>query len=55
MLWELKNYLLEFNSPMGWHTGKLIGQDLMATMWKFRVDKKVSLFMHIYSLTATDY
>jgi hypothetical protein len=55
MLWELKNYLLEFNSPMGWHTGKLIGQDLMAMMWKFRVDKKVSLFMHTYSLMATDY
>lgn len=41
--WELKNNLLEFNSPVGRHTGKLIGKDLTKTIRKFRVEDKVSL------------
>jgi len=41
MQWELKKYLLEFNSPIGQHTSNLIGLDLVATMKKFHVDKKV--------------
>jgi hypothetical protein len=44
--WELKKYLLEFNSPVGRHTGKLIGQDLLATIKKFGLGEKVS--MNIY-------
>jgi hypothetical protein len=43
MQWELKKYLLEFNSPVGRHTGELIGLDLLATMKKFQVEKKVCL------------
>jgi hypothetical protein len=43
MQWELKKYLLEFNSPVGRHTGELIGLDLLATMKKFWVEKKVCL------------
>jgi len=43
MQWELKKYLLEFNSPVERHTGKLIGLDLLATMKKFQVEKKVCL------------
>jgi hypothetical protein len=41
MQWELKKYLLEFNSPVRQHTSNLIGQDLVATMKKFHVEKKV--------------
>ena len=40
-LWALKNYLLEFNSPVGRHTGELIGMDLVNTTRKFRLEKKV--------------
>ena len=40
-LWVLKNYLLEFNSPVGRHTGELIGLDLVNTIRKFRLEKKV--------------
>ena len=40
-LWVLKNYLLEFNSPVGRHTGELIGKDLVNTTRKFRLEKKV--------------
>ena len=40
--WVLKNYLLEFNSPVGRHTGKLIGRDLVNTTRKFKLEKKVS-------------
>jgi hypothetical protein len=43
MQWELKKYLLEFNSPVGRHMGELIGLDLLATMKKFQVEKKVCL------------
>jgi hypothetical protein len=43
MQWELKKYLLEFNSPVGRHTGELISLDLLATMKKFWVEKKVCL------------
>ncbi len=39
--WELKNHLLEFNSPVGRHTGKLIGKDLVNTTHKFHLEKKV--------------
>ena len=41
MHWELKKYLLEFNSPVGRHTGILIGKDLVATIRKFRIETKV--------------
>lgn len=41
-LWELKKYLLEFNSPVGRHTGELIGQDLVRTIRKFRLEDKVN-------------
>ena len=42
-LWKLKNYLLEFNSPVGRHTGELIGMDLVNTTRKFRLEKKVGI------------
>jgi hypothetical protein len=49
MQWELKKYLIEFNSPVGRHTGILIGKDLVATMRKFRIDTKVNmLFLLCY-------
>ncbi|KIL54867.1 hypothetical protein M378DRAFT_182392 [Amanita muscaria Koide BX008] len=38
--WELKNYLLEFSSPVGRHTGELIGQDLVAMIQKFHLESK---------------
>jgi hypothetical protein len=41
-LWVLKKYLLEFNSPVGRHTGELIGRDLVNTTRKFQLEKKVS-------------
>ena len=41
-LWVLKKYLLEFNSPMGRHTSKLIGKDLINTIQKFWLERKVS-------------
>jgi hypothetical protein len=41
-LWVLKKYLLEFNSPVGRHTGELIGKDLINTIRKFQLEKKVS-------------
>jgi len=40
-MWQLKNHLLEFNSPVGRHTGKLIGKDLLNTIHKFRLEAKV--------------
>jgi len=40
--WELKKHLIEFNSPVGRHTGKLIGEDLVATIRKFRLKNKVT-------------
>jgi len=39
--WELKKHLLEFNSPVGRHTGKLIGEDLVGTIQKFNLSAKV--------------
>ena len=41
-LWELKKYLLKFNSPVGRHTGELIGQDLVRTIRKFQLEDKVN-------------
>jgi hypothetical protein len=55
MQWELKKYLLEFNSPVGRHTSKLISQDLLATMWKFRVEKKVHSFIYRFLLPTTEH
>lgn len=40
-LWELKKYLVEFNSPVGRHTGELIGKDLVTTIRKFQLEMKV--------------
>ena len=36
--WNLKNHLLEFNSPSGRHTGELIGKDLVATICKLQLE-----------------
>ena len=41
-LWVLKKYLLKFNSPVGRHTGELIGMDLVNTIRNFQLEKKVS-------------
>jgi hypothetical protein len=43
-LWDLKKHLIEFNSPLGRHTGQLIGEDLVATIRKFGLDTKASAF-----------
>ena len=37
----LKNHLIEFNSPVGRHTGEMIGKDLVATIRKFEFENKV--------------
>lgn len=39
--WELKKYLVEFNHTVGRHTGKMIGEDLLATIRKFGLEEKV--------------
>ena len=45
----LKKYLLEFNSPVGRHTGEMIGKDLVATIQKFGFEKKVcKLFLSVF-------
>jgi len=51
--WELKKYLLEFNLPVSRHTGKLIGEDLVATIRKFQLENKVSMFSWLL-FTITD-
>ena len=47
-LWTLKSNLIEFNSTVGRHTGKMIGKDLVTTVRKFKFEKKVCFVLNFY-------
>jgi hypothetical protein len=40
-LWTLKKHLIEFNSTVGRHTGEMIGNDLVTSIRRFRIEAKV--------------
>jgi hypothetical protein len=40
-IWTLKKHLIKFNSTAGRHTGEMIGNELLTTIRKFNIEKKV--------------